>query len=401
MIFLYYIFAAVLIYLSYKSFRGGIDYLNYFKQEIAKPLADYAPLATIFAPCRGIDQGMLENLDALLSQDYPEYEVVFIVDEESDEATGLIESAWREARRPVKLVVAPKAIDSSQKVRNLLEGIGYADPASEIFAFVDSDSRPHKTWLRNLVAPLTDSNVGTTTSYRWFISKNETFASEMRNMWNASIASALGADRKTNFCWGGSTAIRRDVFEKLNVSEKWRGTLSDDFTLTHAVKNAGLEIHFVPRSLTPSLEDCSLRELVEFTTRQMKITRVYSPDLWIISFVGSGLFTTVMLTSLLIMIFSAKNDLKVAAAMFTLLVVTILSIGKSWLRMNAVLLVLRQHENKLRRQFLPQITLWSLTPALFLYNSFAAWVSRKITWRGTTYEMISPTETRVLDRNIV
>lgn len=399
MIFLYYIFAAVLIYLSYKSFRGGMGYLNYFKRELAKPIADYTPLVTIFAPCRGIDQGMLENLDAFLSQDYPEYEVVFIVDEESDDATGLIESAWREARRQVKLVVAPKAVDSSQKVANLLEGIPYADPSSEIFVFVDSDSRPPKDWLRNLVAPLSDDSIGAATGYRWFISKNPSIASELRNMWNASIASALGPNRETNFCWGGATAIRREVFERLDIREKWRGTLSDDFTVTRAVKGVGLEIKFVPRALTPSIEDCSMRELLEFTTRQMKITRVYSPDLWIMSFVGSGLFTIVMIATFSIIILSSRNDLKVAVAMVTLVSVTILSIGKSWLRMRAVMLVLGPYRSKLERQMLSQLTLWSIAPALFLYNSVAAWVSRRITWRGTTYEMASATATRILPRN--
>jgi cellulose synthase/poly-beta-1,6-N-acetylglucosamine synthase-like glycosyltransferase len=97
-IILYYILAPVLIWLSYKSLRGGIDYLNYFKQELDKPQVDHTPFATIFAPCRGIDQGMLENLDALLAQDYPEFEVVFIVDEEDDDATKLIEQGM--ARSP-------------------------------------------------------------------------------------------------------------------------------------------------------------------------------------------------------------------------------------------------------------------------------------------------------------
>lgn len=401
MTFIFYILAAVLIYFSYKSFRSGIDYLNYFKRELTRPLPDYAPFVTIFAPCRGVDQGMLENLDALLSQDYPEYEVVFIVDEADDAATGLIETAWREARRQVKLVVAAKATDSSQKVANLREGVRYADPASEIFAFVDSDARPTRSWLRHLVAPLQDAKVGAATAYRWFISKNETLASEMRNMWNASIASALGANRKTNFCWGGSTAIRREVFERLDIREKWNGTLSDDFTMTRTLYEANLDIYFVPSALMPSVEDCTIRELVEFTTRQMKITRVYAPKLWIMSFFGSGLFTAVMLSSILIMIFSARNDLTVAAAMFTILTVTIFSIGKSSLRIKAVGLVLSQYDSKLRRQVLPQITLWSLAPALFFYNSLAAWLSRHVTWRGTTYEMVSANETRVLESDVL
>jgi cellulose synthase/poly-beta-1,6-N-acetylglucosamine synthase-like glycosyltransferase len=247
-----------------------------------------------------------------------------------------------------------------------------------------------------LAGPLAEEGVGASTGYRWFISKNETFASEMRNMWNASIASALGADRKTNFCWGGSTAIRRDVFERLEIREKWRGTVSDDFTMTRVLHDAGLDIHFVPQALTPSVEDCTVRELIEFTTRQMKITRVYAPHLWVMSFLGSALFTIVMAASLLIMIFSRKNDLTVVAAMFTLLAVTIFSIGKSWLRMKAVVLILVQYPNKLRRQMLPQMVFWSLSPFLFFYNSFAAWTSRRVIWRGTTYEMVSPLETFII-----
>jgi len=395
-IILYYILAPVLIWLSYKSLRGGIDYLNYFKQELDKPLADYTPLATIFAPCRGIDQGMLENLDALLAQDYPEFEVVFIVDEEDDDATKLIEQAWQEARRPVKLVVAEKATDSSQKVTNLREGVQYAEPASEVFVFVDSDARPSKQWLRHLVAPLADPQIGAATGYRWFISEHESLASEIRNMWNASIASHLGSNRKTNFCWGGATAISRATFERLGIREKWRGTLSDDFTVTRALHEAGLDIHFVPHALTPSIEDCSWRELFEFTTRQMKITRVYSPNLWVLSFIGSGLFTTTVIASLLIIILSQKNDLPVAAALLTIIAVTIFSIGKSVLRLRAVQLVMPEHAQKLRRQTLPQMTLWCITPFVFLINCIAALASRRIAWRGTVYEMISSSKTAVV-----
>ena len=393
----YYILAALLLYFSYKSLRGGIDYLNYFKQELAKPQTDYTPFATIFVPCRGIDQGMLENFDALLSQDYPEYEVIFIVDEDSDEAKELIEAAWREARRPVKFVVAPKATDSSQKVANLREGIQYADENSAVFVFADSDARPSKSWLRALVAPLADDRVGAATGYRWFISKQPSFASELRNMWNASIASSIATDRKANFCWGGATAMRREAFDRLDVRERWRGTVSDDFMIMRILKEAGLEIHFVPQALTPSIEDCGLRHLLEFTTRQMRLTRVYAPKFWAMSFMGSGLFITVMIASLLIVVLRTANSLTLFVALFTLSIVTLFSVGKSWLRLRAVRLALPQYDRELRGQNFPQLTLWAVTPPVFFYNCVAALLSRRLTWRGTTYEMVSHNTTRVLD----
>ena len=398
----FYILAGILIYFSYRSFRGGIDYLNFFKNELAETPSNFAPFATLICPCKGDEEGLKENLEVLFEQEYPEYEVVFVVDDENDAAVAVIEQISRKAAKAAKntkktkLVVAPKATDSSQKVENLREAVLHADERSEVFVFVDSDARPGKDWLRRMVVPLEKANVGVATGYRWFISPKPTFASELRNVWNASTASALGPKAKENFCWGGSIAIRRDTFERLGIREKWRGTLSDDFTVMRTVQEAKLDIVFVPQALTPSIGNCSLRELFEFTTRQIKITRVYASKFWLMSFLGSGLFCLVMLWSLAIIIFSSGNNLTVFAAIATLVMVSAFSIGKSYLRLKAVRLVLDQNEYPLRRQTFPQLILWAFSPFIFLINCLAALFSRRIRWRGTNYEMVSHRETRVI-----
>ena len=129
----------------------------------------------------------------------------------------------------------------------------------------------------------------------------------MNSVWNASIASALGPNTSSNFCWGGSMAIRRDTFERLDMREKWRGTLSDDFAVTRTMDEANLPIVFVPQAMTAAVESCTFRGMIEFTTRQMKITRVYAPNLWLLSFVGSGLFNAVMIASILIAALSRRQ----------------------------------------------------------------------------------------------
>lgn len=191
-------------------------------------------------------------------------------------------------------------------------------------------------------------------------------------------------------------AIRRDIFDEIDMREKWRGTLSDDFAVTRALNEASLPIVFVPQALTASVEDCAFVELLEFTTRQMKITRVYAPHLWKLSFIGSGVFNIVMIAALLIVIFSRANNIEVFAAIATLTLVTIFSVGKSSLRLNAVKLALPVYKIELERQLWTQNTLWLLTPALFLYNSVAALASRRLTWRGITYELKSPNETVII-----
>ncbi len=397
MIVVFYILAALLILLSFKSFRGGIGYLKFCRREIAKLKPDFTPFATLIVPCRGIDPELKENLNALIEQQFPDYEVLFVVDNENDAAVPVIEEVLRKAAKDAKktkLIVAGRADGCSQKVENLREGVLHVDARSEIFAFVDSDARPSTKWLRYLVAPLWNENVGAATGYRWFISKHPSFASELRSAWNASIASALGPNTKSNFCWGGSMAIRRDCFYRLDIRGKWRGTLSDDFTVTRVVKAAGLPIVFVPQALTASIEDCGMGEMLEFTTRQMKITRVYAPNLWLMSLVGSGLFNAVIIAAFLIAIL--QSGAEAFAAISIIVLVALFSVGKSWLRLKAARLVLTKYETELKRQFWTQNTLWLLTPLIFFYNSLAALFSLRLTWRGTTYELKSNTETVII-----
>src|SRR4051794_31448759 len=96
MIYIFYALAALLIYLSFKSFRGGIAYLKYFRQELAKPPSSYAPFVTVIAPCKGLDIGLQENLQALFDQDYQNYEIIFVVDSETDPACPAIKQICSE-----------------------------------------------------------------------------------------------------------------------------------------------------------------------------------------------------------------------------------------------------------------------------------------------------------------
>ncbi|MEQ1604963.1 MAG: glycosyltransferase [Pyrinomonadaceae bacterium] len=424
MIFVFYFFAAILVLLSVKSLLGGIEYLRFFETELAKPRSEFTPFVTVIAPCRGLDPEIDVNLKALFELDYPAYEIIFVVDDAGDPAVAVINEVLnrrdagtlRETKQATgesfsltsasqrlsgkheraKLVIANKAKTCSQKVENLREAVLHASQDSKAFAFVDSDARPSSEWLRSLIAPLANENVGAATGYRWFIAKKPGLASELRSAWNASIATALGPNTKSNFCWGGSMAIRRDTFDRLNMRDRWVGTLSDDFAVTRAMNEAELPIVFVPRALTASVEDCTFAQMLEFTTRQMKITRVYATQLWVLSYFGATLFNVVMIAALLIAILNQPNSVPFYIAVATLLIVIICSTGKAWLRLTAVKLALPQHHKALKKQFFLQNTLWIVTPAIFLYNCVAASLSRRMTWRGTVYELKSPTETVII-----
>jgi len=391
------------IWLGLQSLRGGLRYRAYIRKEMARPLADFTPFVSVIAPNRGSDAGLSENITALLNQNYPGYEILFVFDHEEDPGMKLIEevSATRvgSGRVTTRSIIAGDATDSGQKVHNLRVAVGETDAKCEILVFVDTDARPDVNWLREIVAPLADESLGAATGYRWFVPQRGGLASRLRSVWNASVASALGAARQKNFCWGGSTAIRRSTFERLNISERWRGSVSDDFMLTRVLNEAKLPIHFTPRCLVPAVDDCNLYELFEFTTRQIKITRVYAEHLWKIVLLGGVLFVLTFFGGSLLVLLRAALGLSFIIPLVLLGVIFLLGMAKGFVRWQAVMMPLARYRTGLRRDLAAHLLLWPIASLLYLYNAIAAGFSQRIQWRGIIYELKSPTETVIISRN--
>jgi cellulose synthase/poly-beta-1,6-N-acetylglucosamine synthase-like glycosyltransferase len=386
-VYLYYFLAALSCWFGIQSLLSGIRYAAYVRRETSRAIPDFHPFVSVIAPGRGLEPGLAENLRPLLEQDYPRYEVLFVFDRADDPAARLVNHGFSQIARTI---IAGPATDSGQKVHNLRVATAQVDPKSEVLVFVDTDARPATDWLRKLVAPLADETLGAATGYRWFIPERGGIASRLRSVWNASVASALGSDTAKNFCWGGSTAIRRSTFNRLNVSERWRGSISDDFTITRVLKEAKLPIHFTPLCLVASMGDCDFHELIEFTTRQIKITRVYASHLWLPLLLGSSLFTIAFFGGLILIGFHPRSP---AAYIFPLIIFA-LGAAKSVIRFRAVSTVLQTS----RRDLFAHIFLWPFASLLYLYNAIVAGFSRRLKWRGITYELKSPSEAVIISR---
>ncbi|MEP6635527.1 MAG: glycosyltransferase [Acidobacteriota bacterium] len=400
--FVFYFFAGIVVWLGILSLRGGLRFARYVRHELSQPLPAFTPYASVIVPCRGLEEGLRENLAALFQQDYPEYEIIFVTDSADDPALGVIEvvrdSYSKRDQISSRAVIAGNATDSGQKVHNLRAAVEELDPRSAVLVFVDTDARPQTDWLRSLVAPLHDETLGAATGYRWFVPLEGGLASYLRSVWNASITSALGARRETNFCWGGSTAIRRATFERLNTRERWRGSVSDDFTMTRVLSEAAMPIHFVPACLVGTLDSCSFGELLGFTNRQLKITRVYATHLWKPVLVGSLVFSAVFFGGIVLVVARVALGLPIGIELALLGLIFLLGAAKAYIRFRAVGIPLAAYGEPFRRGLWAHLLLWPVASALYLYNAFASAFSRRIEWRGITYELKSPTEAVIIAR---
>lgn len=186
-------------------------------------------------------------------------------------------------------------------------------------------------------------------------------------------------------------ALRRAVFEEAEVVERWRGALSDDYALTQAIRAAGRPIVFVPSALVGSAGELSLSELFAWCSRQIAITRVYWP----------GLFR---LAAVMHLSFAGFVSLGIPGALVFrssfLLVLVSLVLLLSWaggtLRTLAVRQLAPEWQTLIDAHLASYVLLVPLASFLTALCSLRALLSRRIEWRGRVYEMVSPSQTRVV-----
>lgn len=271
-VFWYWFFVGPALLLAFLGLRGERKRAHYVASRLAET-PEYAPPASVIVPVKGEDEGLRENLAALGSLDYPDYELLVVARSAADIPYGVLP-------KRAKIVLAHGSdAHTAEKVQNLIAAIRATRKRSEIFAFADSDGRPAKGWLRALAAPLAEPGVGAATGYRWFTPDPPTFWSLLRGVWDAVAAGMLGPG-DNRFVWGGATAIRKEVFFGARVPEYWKNAITDDYPLSQAVHAAGLTVAYAPGALTPCVEHITMRRFFAWARRQMALTRVYAPRLW-------------------------------------------------------------------------------------------------------------------------
>jgi len=392
---LFYLLAVVQIAVGAYLIWQGLQWLAYVRRRIQYDPGFYAPRTAVFCPCRGIEPGLERNLVSLCEFDHQNYEVFFVMASTSDPAYSIVKRVAAQSRVKAQVLIAGRPEGCSEKVNNLRVAIGQLPPEFEVLVFTDSDGRPGKSWLHHLVAPLTDSRIGATSTMRWFIPNGSDLATSLMAAWNAPVVTML-TENGPNFCWGGGTAIRRSIFEESNVLEEWQHSMSDDYSLTLALQRIRRNVLFVPECLTVSFVQTDFPGLLEFTNRQILITRVYNSKMWATAFATHSLYCLTFLLGLALVL----DDMIASRPAFHLVALlflpVLLAAIRGALRVVGATEALPAYRSQIMGQSWIYILLTIFVPFLYLTNFVTSLVSRTIRWRGVVYELISPQQTRVV-----
>jgi ceramide glucosyltransferase len=400
-LYFFYLLVVVQIALGVYSLWDGYEWFRVVRGRLSSHAGFYTPVAALICPCKGTEPGLEENLTALTRFDYANYEIYFSLATSLDPALKIIERVKAASQRPVHIVIAGPAEDCGEKVHNLRRAVESLPENFEVIVFTDSDVRLTKGWLSKLVAPLQDPRIGATTAYRWIIPSRSIgaggFASALASAWNASVATMLGRARE-NFCWGGGTAIRRSTFNDVGVLDAWQGAISDDFALTKALESAGRTIVFCAECMAATLHPWTGSSLLEFTNRQILITRIYAPRRWGMGAAAHLSYAvTLLFAALVIVVQMAGGDPWMNLLLVTI-VIPFLAVMKGALRTIAVDEMLPEWKVQLGQWSWVWTALAPVVPFLFAWNFISSLLTNRIRWRNIRYELVSPNITRILQR---
>jgi cellulose synthase/poly-beta-1,6-N-acetylglucosamine synthase-like glycosyltransferase len=219
----------------------------------------------------------------------------------------------------------------------------------------------------------------------------------MASAWNASVVTLLGRPGE-NFCWGGGTAIRRRTFEDTHVLDAWSGAVSDDFAMTRALEDARMPIVFCAECLAATLHPWTGTSLLEFTNRQILITRIYSFRRWAMGAVAHLSYSLTLIYAAFAVVASIIDGAPWVQLFLVTLVIPLLAAMKGALRTVAVDELMPQWKGPLKKCNWVWMTLAPGVSFLFAWNFIASLLTKRIRWRGIRYELVSPATTHVLKR---
>jgi len=236
----------------------------------------FQPRTVVILCLRGADPQLSDCLSGLLRQDYERWELRIVVDHIDDPSFAVVEDLL--ARQPHSNVTV-RILEShyqtcSLKLSALSQELALLDDECEAVVLVDADVMTYPSWLRDMVHPLQDENVGASTGLRWFQPPKDSEGATIRYLWNLA---AIGQMHHSGIAWGGSLAMRADFVRSAALSDEWSRMLFEDTALLCSLDKAGLQISFVPNAVMVNTEAIRCADLARYVQRQMLNARLYQP----------------------------------------------------------------------------------------------------------------------------
>jgi ceramide glucosyltransferase len=216
---------------------------KFFRSPTESP-PEFTPPVSILKPIFGLDREAYKNFGSFCRQDYPEFEILFCVSDREDPAVPVIEKIIADfPARAIRLLVGAEPVGASDKMNKLCRMAREAKHG--ILVVSDSDVRVEPGFLRAVIAPFRDSQVGGVTClYRGLTDGSR--AADLEAIGNSTdfaagvlVARMLGGMK---FMLGAIMATTKERLAEIGGFESIVDYFADDYELGNRIAARGYRV---------------------------------------------------------------------------------------------------------------------------------------------------------------
>ena len=243
-----------------------------------KDHGNFTPPLSCLKPIKGLDVDAYENYASFCRQDYPQYEIVFCVDQD-DPALPVLEKLIRDfPERDIRLLFGSGRDAINDKVARLVRLT--TEAKYDLFVITDGDVRVRPDYLRNVAAPFRDPKVGAATCL-YVSTQEKSFLEELQSIsmisdFFAGIIVAWQLDG-VKFTLSQSILTTRKNIEGFGGYQRIEDRPADDLYIGRLAAEQGFEVRLLPYVVQSVADFQTLREFLYKRVRWMTVMRLMRP----------------------------------------------------------------------------------------------------------------------------
>jgi ceramide glucosyltransferase len=232
-----------------------------------------APAISVLKPLKGLDDNLFDNLESICTQDYPQYEVIFSLQDHNDLACKIARKIKdKYPGRDITVTVERCSAGLNPKVNNLMPA--YRAAKHDFILISDSNVMVNQNYLKDIARHMQDSEVGLVSN----IIKGtggRTFGAIFENLHINSfvMGSVCFLDRflKMPCVVGKSMLMRKKDLESIGGFKAVKDVLAEDYLIGKKLHQMGKKVVLSNHMISNVNEYWGIRKFLNRHTRWGKL----------------------------------------------------------------------------------------------------------------------------------